>query len=162
MPSNVTIRPARPEDGPALLTLQRAVWSPLSEPGPIPPPDANVFDERRPVSGYLVARHGRRTVGYIAQTAPTSLDSNRHVRQIRGLGVLGSVRGLGIGQALVEAACQAARAQGARRMVLCVLGHNLPARRLYERCGFTVSGVLPEHFLIDGAYVDDIWMSRPL
>jgi RimJ/RimL family protein N-acetyltransferase len=47
-------------------------------------------------------------------------------------------------------------------MTLRVLGHNLAARRLYERCGFTVEGVFPEEFLIDGHYVDDIAMGRRL
>ncbi|MGW6984755.1 N-acetyltransferase family protein [Streptomyces sp. NPDC054932] len=159
---DVTIRPARPDDEPEVLALQRTVWSPLSEPGPLPPPNGVVFDERRPVSGFLLAQHGPRTVGYITQGSPTGLESNGHVRQIRGLGVLDPVRGAGVGRALVEAACRAARAEGARRMTLCVLGHNLPARRLYERCGFTVAGVLPEHFLIDGTYVDDVWMTRRL
>ncbi|MEU2632635.1 GNAT family protein, partial [Kitasatospora sp. NPDC007106] len=55
-----------------------------------------------------------------------------------------------------------AAAAGARRITLRVLGHNTPARRLYERCGFTVEGVLREEFLLDGAYVDDVWMGRPL
>jgi RimJ/RimL family protein N-acetyltransferase len=41
-----------------------------------------------------------------------------------------------------------------------VLGGNAPARRLYERCGFRVEGVLPEEFLIGGAYVDDVLMGR--
>ncbi|WP_143674119.1 GNAT family N-acetyltransferase, partial [Streptomyces caniscabiei] len=45
---------------------------------------------------------------------------------------------------------------------LRVLGHNTPARKLYESEGFVVEGVLPEEFLIDGAYVDDVLMGRRL
>lgn len=33
--------------------------------------------------------------------------------------------------------------------------------RLYERCGFRVEGSLSEEFLLDGRYVDDIWMAQP-
>jgi RimJ/RimL family protein N-acetyltransferase len=43
-----------------------------------------------------------------------------------------------------------------------VLGHNLPARRLYESEGFVVEGILPGEFLLDGVYVDDVLMGRPL
>ncbi|MYV52865.1 GNAT family protein, partial [Streptomyces sp. SID3212] len=55
-----------------------------------------------------------------------------------------------------------ARNQGARRLTLRVLGHNTPARRLYEAEGFAVEGVLPGEFLLDGEYVDDVLMGRSL
>ncbi len=145
-----------------MAQLLRSAWSRVSEPGPERPAGAAVFDERHPVENYLVAERGRRIVGYIAHAPASPLESNRHVRHIQGLAVLGSARGSGIGQALVEAVCAAARAGGARRMTLRVLGHNRPARQLYLRCGFAVVGVLPEEFLLDGAYVDDVWMSRSL
>ncbi|MEU9160000.1 GNAT family N-acetyltransferase [Streptomyces sp. NPDC048424] len=159
---DVVIRPARAEDEREILELHRSAWSRVSEPGPKRPADAAVFDERHPVENFLVAEHGRRIVGYIAQAPASPLASNRHVRHIQGLAVLPSARGGGVGQALVEAACAAARTGGARRMTLRVLGHNEPARQLYRRCGFAVVGVLPEEFLLDGAYVDDVWMSRSL
>ncbi|WP_405830030.1 MULTISPECIES: GNAT family N-acetyltransferase [unclassified Streptomyces] len=162
MALDVVIRPARAEDEHEILELHRSAWSRVSEPGPKRPRDAAVFDERHPVESFLVAEDGRRVVGYIAQAPASPLASNRHVRHIQGLAVLESTRGSGIGQALVEAACAAARAGGARRMTLRVLGHNGPAQRLYRRCGFAVVGVLPEEFLLDGAYVDDVWMSRSL
>lgn len=50
--------------------------------------------------------------------------------------------------------------QGAVRVTLRVLGHNTPARRLYEAAGFTVEGVLPGEFLLDGVHVDDVCMGR--
>ncbi|MFE5805809.1 GNAT family N-acetyltransferase [Streptomyces sp. NPDC056491] len=162
MASDVVIRPARAEDEREIVELLRSVWSRVSEPGPERPAGAAVFDERHPVESYLVAVSGRRIVGYIAQAPASPLETNRHVRHIQGLAVLESARGSGVGQALVEAACAAARAGGARRMALRVLGHNEPAQQLYRRCGFAVVGVLPEEFLLDGAYVDDVWMSRPL
>ncbi|MFJ7590316.1 GNAT family N-acetyltransferase [Streptomyces sp. NPDC097617] len=162
MASDLVIRPARAEDEREIVELLRSAWSRVSEPGPERPADAAVFDERHPVEGFLVAERGRRIVGYVAQAPAGPLESNRHVRHIQGLAVLESARGSGVGAALVEAACDAARAAGARRMTLRVLGHNGPARQLYRRCGFAVVGVLPEEFLLDGAYVDDVWMSRRL
>ncbi|KJY22060.1 acetyltransferase [Streptomyces sp. WM6373] len=162
MASDVVIRPARAEDEREMVELLRSAWSRVSEPGPRRPAGAALFDERHPVEGFLVAERGERIVGYIAQAPASPLETNRHVRHIQGLAVLESARGLGVGRALVEAVCAAARAAGARRMTLRVLGHNEPAQQLYRRCGFAVVGVLPEEFLLDGVYVDDVWMSRSL
>ena len=64
--------------------------------------------------------------------------------------------------ALVRAAVQEARDRGARRITLRVLGHNTPARALYESEGFVVEGVQPEEFFLGGRYVDDVLMGRSL
>ncbi|MFI6155730.1 GNAT family N-acetyltransferase [Kitasatospora sp. NPDC051170] len=156
------IRPARPEDGQGLATLDRAAWSTLSDVSPGPREGDTVFDEEHLPEHYVVAVLDDRIVGYVRQVPATPLACNRHVRQIQGLAVDGTVRGRGIGRRLVEAACEAARAEGARKLTLRVLGWNAPARRLYESCGFTVEGTLAEEFLIDGQYVDDVWMARSL
>jgi ribosomal protein S18 acetylase RimI-like enzyme len=159
---DLTVRQAIADDERALADLNRAVWSWLSEVTPCPAANAGFFNERQGPEQFLVAEQGGRLVGFTRQVPPTPLASNQHVRQIQGLAVDSAVRGNGVGQALVEAACAAARAEGARRMTLRVLGHNLPARRLYERCGFTVEGICPEEFRVDGQYVDDVLMGRRL
>ncbi|MFF2039163.1 GNAT family N-acetyltransferase [Kitasatospora sp. NPDC058170] len=159
---DLIIRPAQFEDEKELAELNRAAWSWLSDVAPRPAEDARVFDERHPPEQFLLALLGGRIVGYVRVVPPTPLASNRHVRQIQGLAVDSAARGRGVGRALVGAACAAAEAEGARRITLRVLGHNAPARRLYESCGFTVEGSLSEEFLLDGRYVDDIWMARPL
>ena len=82
------------------------------------------------------------------------------MRQIRGLAVAEEARGRGAGRALVRAAVDEARRRGARRITLRVLGHNTAARALYEAEGFVVEGILPEEFLLDGAYVGDVFMGR--
>jgi RimJ/RimL family protein N-acetyltransferase len=71
-------------------------------------------------------------------------------------------QGRGAGQALLRAAADEARSRGARKLSLRVLGWNTSARRLYERCGFVVEGVLVREFLIDGEYVDDVLMALRL
>ena len=43
-----------------------------------------------------------------------------------------------MGRALIRAVVTEARRQGAERITLRVLGHNTPARKLYERHGFAV------------------------
>ncbi|MFG2821112.1 GNAT family N-acetyltransferase [Kitasatospora sp. NPDC048365] len=159
---HLTIRAATTMDDTALAELDHAVWSTLHAVAPQPPEGRPFFDESHTPAQHLVAELDGRLVGYVRQVPPTSLRSNAHVRQIQGLGVLPDARGLGVGDALIEAACEAARAAGARKMTLRVLAHNGPARRLYERRGFTVDGILPGEFLLDGAYVDDVWMGRSL
>jgi ribosomal protein S18 acetylase RimI-like enzyme len=51
-----------------------------------------------------------------------------------------SARGRGVGEALVEAAAAWAKAHHFGALYLWVTESNAPARRLYERCGFTPTG----------------------
>ncbi|MEU6380805.1 GNAT family N-acetyltransferase [Streptomyces sp. NPDC046909] len=157
------IRRALPDDDEELGRLDRATWSPLHAVMPEPqPPYGPFFDERHSPDDHLVAELDRRIVGYVRLTFPTPLASNAHVRQIQGLAVAEDARGRGVGRALIRAVTDEARRRGARRLTLRVLGHNTPARKLYESEGFVVEGVLPEEFLLDGAYVDDVLMGRGL
>ncbi|PNG16527.1 GNAT family N-acetyltransferase [Streptomyces cahuitamycinicus] len=155
------IRTARPEDDGELALLDRLTWSHRHAVTPEPqPPYAPFFSERHTPEDCLVAELGGPLAGYVRLGFPTPLDANRHVRQIQGLAVAEDARGLGVGRALVRAAVDEARRRGARRITLRVLGHNTPARALYEAEGFVVEGVLREEFLLGGAYVDDVFMGR--
>ncbi|MGX1566759.1 N-acetyltransferase family protein [Streptomyces sp. NPDC055506] len=157
------IRPARLDDEEALGLLDRAVWSPLHAVVPEPkPPYPPFFNERHGPEDCLVAEVGDRLAGYVHLGFPTPVDANRHVRQIQGLAVGEHARGRGVGRALVRAAVDEARRRGARRLTLRVLAHNVPARELYESEGFVVEGILPEEFLLDGKYVDDVLMGHSL
>lgn len=157
------IRCALPDDDEELAVLDRATWSPLHEVVPQPqPPWSPFFDERHAADDCLVAEVERRIVGYVRLGFSTPLASNSHVRQIQGLAVAEEVRGLGVGRALIRAVTEEARRRGARRLTLRVLGHNTPARKLYESEGFVVEGVLPEEFFLAGEYVDDVLMGRSL
>ncbi|MEU6345144.1 GNAT family N-acetyltransferase [Streptomyces sp. NPDC046977] len=160
--SGIRVRAALLSDDPVLARLDRATWSTLHAVTPPPHEHGDFFDGRSGPDAYLVAEVDGRTAGYIRFVPPTPLVSNGHVRQIQGLAVDTWARGRGVGLELVMAALEAARGQGARRMTLRVLGHNTPARRLYEAAGFAVEGVLPGEFLLDGAYVDDVCMGRAL
>ncbi|MFF3688354.1 GNAT family N-acetyltransferase [Streptomyces sp. NPDC002187] len=158
------IRTARHADDAALRELDVEVWSTLHSVQSRPqPPHDPFFDEADRPEHHLVAEGPDGSLlGYIRLVPPTPLACNRHVRQIQGLAVAGRARGRGIGRALVRAACAEARRQGAVRITLRVLGHNKPARALYETEGFVVEGVLPGEFHLDGRYVDDVLMGRSL
>ncbi|GLW63606.1 N-acetyltransferase [Actinomadura rubrobrunea] len=159
--SDIRIRPAEPSDDRALADLNRRTWSPVHEVVPAPAPDAPFFDESHPADDVLVAEREGRVIGYVRLVRPyRDLASGAHVRQIQGLAVDPDERRRGVARALVDAACDWAVRQGARRVTLRVLGGNTPARRLYEAAGFTVEGVLPGEFFLDGRYVDDVLMGR--
>ncbi|WP_306323530.1 MULTISPECIES: GNAT family N-acetyltransferase [unclassified Streptomyces] len=160
--TEVHIRFAVADDAAALDRLDRDTWSYLHAVRPLDPEPAPFFNERFGPRDHLVAESDGRAVGYVRLGFPTPLESNAHVRQILGLVVADAARGRGVGRALVRGAVELARRQGARRITLRVLGHNTPARKLYEAEGFVVEGVLPEEFLLDGSYVDDVLMGRPL
>jgi RimJ/RimL family protein N-acetyltransferase len=84
------------------------------------------------------------------------------VLEITGLAVDPGVQRTGVGGRLLAAAVEFATARGARRLRLRVLAPNAAARALYAQSGFVIDAVLPEEFLIDGRYVDDVLMSREL
>ncbi|MFI1719967.1 GNAT family N-acetyltransferase [Streptomyces sp. NPDC020489] len=157
------IRHATFDDEDALGRLDRATWSTLHAVAPRPqPPYEPFYGERFGPRDHLVAELDGVLVGYLRLAFPTPLASNAHVRQIQGLVVAAEARGAGVGRGLLRAAQEEARRLGARRLTLRVLAHNTPARKLYESEGFVVEGVLPEEFLLDGVYVDDVLMGRDL
>ncbi|WP_443041620.1 GNAT family N-acetyltransferase [Streptomyces sp. B21-083] len=158
------VRSARPEDDEALGRLDRATWSTLHAVTPRPrPPYTPFFRENSDAGDHLVAVTGDgRVVGYVRLARPTPLASNAHVLQIQGLAVSDEARGMGVGRLLIRAAMAEGRRRGALRLSLRVLGHNAPARKLYESEGFVVEGVQPREFLLDGEFVDDVLMGRSL
>jgi ribosomal protein S18 acetylase RimI-like enzyme len=158
------VRLALPEDDEALGRLERATWSTLHAVTPrARPPYKPFFHESAEPGDHLVAVTGDgAVVGFTRLARPTPVASNAHVWQIQGLAVSDEVRGMGVGRLLVRAAVAEARRRGALRLSLRVLGHNTPARRLYESEGFVVEGVQPREFLLDGEFVDDVLMGRAL
>ncbi|MCS0636298.1 GNAT family N-acetyltransferase [Streptomyces sp. LP05-1] len=167
-PPPVRIRPARFTDEAPLARLDQETWSPLHAVVPRPrPPYDPFFDVNHRPADYLVALAPAdgpdgEPVGYLRLVPPTRLACNAHVRQIQGLAVAERARGGGVARALLRAAFAEARRQGATRITLRVLSHNMPARRLYESEGFAVEGVLPGEFRLEGRYVDDVFMGRAL
>jgi len=158
------IRQSTLDDGPALARVDLATWTPLTSPAD-PPDDPSgyvFFNERTHPEEVLVAEADGVVVGYVKIGPVTPLPSNAHVLQIQGLGVDPGHQGRGVGRVLLQAAADEARARGARKLSLRVLGRNTTARRLYERSGFVVEGVLTGEFLLDGEYVDDVLMALRL
>jgi L-amino acid N-acyltransferase YncA len=71
-------------------------------------------------------------------------------------------RGRGIGDALLGALEERARALGYHKMVLAAFPTNIPGMRLYERRGFTKVGIYHEQGMLDGRWIDVIIMEKIL
>ena len=158
----VETRPAEPLDEEALWRLDRANWSALSSPAPVPGPERPFFDEKTRPEDVLVAVVAGAIAGYVRLARKTKLAASDHVLAVKGIAVDPAYRRRGVGRALVDAAAREARTRGARRLTLHVLAHNEAAVALYESAGFVVEGVQREEFLLDGRYVDDVLMALDL
>ena len=67
-------------------------------------------------------------------------DSRADAAWLISMWVAPEVRGQGVGEALIDAVVEWARATGARRLLLDVGDHNQPAIALYARIGFEPNG----------------------
>ncbi|GLY37449.1 N-acetyltransferase [Amycolatopsis sp. NBRC 101858] len=157
-----TVRLARADDEAALAKLDERTWTSLVSPAPPPPPGTPFFGDGTRPEDVLVAEHDGAVAGYVRLDDGFPIPAYRHVRVIGGLAVDPDRRRLGIARQLVDAAVAEARRRGARKVTLRVLGHNAAARRVYERCGFVVEGVLRAEFHVEGTDIDDVLMARTL
>lgn len=157
-----TVRLARPEDEAVLSRIDRATWTEMTGPAPIPDAPQPFFsDDVRP-EDVLVAQRGDRVVGWGKIEHPTPFPASEHVWHVTGLAVDPAEQRTGVGRALVEALIESARSRGARRLTLRVFAPNQPARRLYEGLGFETEGVLRGEFRVGDDYVDDVLMALDL
>ncbi len=148
-------------DEPDIAALDAAAWSPESGfPSVIQAADGSFFSPDSPPEVHLVAEINGRIAGYLRLKPMTKLPENAHVLGIFGLAVTPAARRRGVAAALLTAAEDQARAQGAAKLSLRVLSTNDSAIRLYERQGFQHEGLLRGEFIISGSYVDDVLMAK--
>jgi len=160
---HIQVRKGRAGDEAALVALDATAWSPASGfPSVIQAADGSFFSPDSPPEAHLVAEIGGQVAGYLRLRPMTRLPENAHVLGIFGLAVAPRARRQGVATALLDAAEDQARVQGAAKLNLRVLSTNEPAIRLYERQGFEHEGLLRGEFLIDGSYVDDVLMAKPI
>jgi ribosomal protein S18 acetylase RimI-like enzyme len=160
--ARLIVRRGRAADEAALVDVDRATWSRYTSPAP-KAPEGPFFNERTVPENVLVAEVEGRVIGYGKIEHPTELAASGHVWHVTGLAVDPAFEGRGAGRALVEALIELARERGGRRVTLRVFAPNERARRLYERLGFTVEGVLRGEFMVgEQEYVDDVLMALDL
>jgi ribosomal protein S18 acetylase RimI-like enzyme len=95
----------------------------------------------------LIAESAGQAVGFVCAYAPDDQGS----AYINNLHASPAHKGRGAGSALLDAAAQWARANGARRMHLKVLASNKPAIGFYESRGWRCE-----------ARVDEVWADEPI
>ena len=137
----LTIDPARPGDFDRIAELTVGVYTAedLVSPGYVP--ELADVAGRADRAELLVARDGGgRVVGSVALVLSGDfgeVTESDDEAAFRMLVVDPAVQGRGIGELLVTACLERARAAGKRRMVLSTDRRMTTAQRLYERLGFT-------------------------
>lgn len=103
--------------------------------------------------GYLKALMAKRRLDRLARSLP-KLEKGE--AELDALGVVDGHRRRGIAMALMEGGERWARDSGAMRVCLTVKEDNAPARRLYEKCGFS------EHSRYTNAWGRNIYLKKDL
>ena len=129
---------------------------------PLQPVDTPFFDDRTAAQNVLVAHQNEHIVGYLKLRPAPMAASSRHVQEINGFAVAPDHQGRGIGHLLLTAARQEAIRREARRITLRVLGTNTRAQTVYLAHGYHIEGRLKGQFLLQGHYVDDVFMALEL
>jgi RimJ/RimL family protein N-acetyltransferase len=75
-----------------------------------------------------------------------------------GMGLAKITRGQGVGKELLLRTLEHAQTIGIEKVELTVYPHNLPAKRLYESCGFKESGLIKHYRKWNNQYFDVIQM----
>ena len=110
------------------------------------------------VSGSQGPPEIRGHVGLRAHAQPES----RH-RALVSIGVLEPYRRQGVAGELLDAAIRWATSQEALTWLDSeIFGHNEPALRLHRKLGFTEMARVTDMYRIEGAPVDDIWLTLRL
>ena len=109
-----------------------------------------------------VAFDGDTPIGMAGLLRQTGV-KKQHKGTLWGMYVAPSVRGQGVGESLVAAILDHAKAEGLEQVLLTCMRGNGPAVRLYERMGFIQFGIEPNALKAsEGVYFDDVMMIRML
>jgi L-amino acid N-acyltransferase YncA len=163
---NLQIRAATPEDAAAIAhiynqgiedrsaTLETQLRTPEER--------AGWLAARGPRHPVIVAVDGaEKVVGWASLNSFNPRAAYDHVVDI-SIYVAREQRGRGIGDALMSALEERARALSYHKMVLAALPTNAPGMRLYERHAFRTVGIYHEQGMLDDRWVDVIVMEKIL
>ncbi|MGQ9539122.1 MAG: GNAT family N-acetyltransferase [Candidatus Bathycorpusculaceae bacterium] len=79
-----------------------------------------------------------------------------------GIAIKKGFRGAGIGTEMMKTLEEQAKKVGLKVMVLSVFANNQHAINLYRKVGFAETGRIPKRFFKNGAYIDEIIMTKIL
>lgn len=132
------IRPAQPDDVPAILALIRELATYEREPDAVTATEADLtaalFDERPALFG-LIAHDGDAVAGFALWFLNFSTWVGRHGIYLEDLYVRPEFRGHGHGRDLLLELARIADERGYGRVEWSVLDWNEPAQRFYESLG---------------------------
>jgi GNAT superfamily N-acetyltransferase len=147
----IIIRVAEPGDIPALAGLLAQLFEQEAEFAPDLAAQerglgAIIADER--VGRILIAEEAGRAVAMVnlLYTISTALGGRAAI--LEDMVVDRAVRGQGVGEKVIQAAIERARADGCQRVTLLTDGDNAAAHRFYERHGFVRSTMVPFRILL--------------
>jgi ribosomal protein S18 acetylase RimI-like enzyme len=125
----LTIRPATPADRPRIAELAETFWGEV---------EVECFDRSYQVDALpaTVACDGDEIVGVLSYACEGDAVN------LVTLSVLPRWQGRGAARGLIAAVTEAARAEGAVRLIVATTNDDLPALGLYQRLGFVITGVL--------------------
>lgn len=109
-------------------------------------------------STIIVAEDGDELVGYLSAFG-RSQHRIKHIVTI-GIAILQSHVGKGIGTMLFNELEVWAKEHNKHRLELTVMENNPNAYALYRKMGFEVEGVKKDSLLVNGEYINDIYMSK--
>ena len=140
--SKIMIRAATSEDVPAMLALERD--SPLAAHWP-QSMYLQIFDKNGPARIALIvsaeSNDSREINGFVVARLVGGGEC-----ELENIVVAHKHQKRGIGAHLIRALARAARDQNASRIFLEVRESNAAARRLYEKCGFALTGRRPSYY----------------
>jgi ribosomal protein S18 acetylase RimI-like enzyme len=105
----------------------------------------------------VVAKDRGHVVGWCDIQSPWH-DTLKHTGSV-GMGLLPEYRGRGLGEQLLKACLERARASGVTRVELEVRSDNESGLRLYRRVGFKVEGLKERGMRVDGKYIETTVMA---
>jgi len=134
----MTIRPATPADVPTILRFIRELATYEREPDAVLATEADLLrDGFGPTPRFwaLIAEHDGAPAGFALYFTSYSTWRGHHGIRLEDIYVTPSLRGKGIGKALLVRLAQIAVEQGCPRLEWDVLEWNAPAIAVYERLG---------------------------
>ena len=137
----MTIRPATPADIPTILRFIHELATYEREPDAVLATEADLLrDGFGPTPRFwaLIAEHDGAPAGFALYFTSYSTWRGHHGIRLEDLYVTPSLRGRGIGKALLVRLAQIAVEQGCPRLEWDVLEWNAPAIAVYERLGASI------------------------
>ncbi|MGD6832870.1 N-acetyltransferase family protein [Sutcliffiella halmapala] len=111
-------------------------------------------------STILVAVDGEELIGYLMAIGSTTQRTAHSVYLV--VGVSEAARGKGVGTGLFRKLEEWAKNRNVHRLELTVMVHNEAAINLYKKMGFEIEGVKKHSLLVDGTFVDELYMGKLL